>query len=86
MLLGSVISELPDKVPQPEHVLEEMVRGGPSWQVVVRHCVELRFCSLGHQPRAEDFRLIAPAERHEVIHRALSPGGRWRAASCTAWR
>ena len=28
----------------------------------------------------------ARAERHEATHRALSPGGRWRASSCTAWQ
>ena len=51
-----MVAELPHEVPQPEHVLEGLVHGGPSWCVVAGDRAELRFCRLGHQPRAEDFR------------------------------
>ena len=42
--------------------------------------------SSGTSPEQKTSVHVAPAERHEATHRALSPGGRWRAASCTAWR
>ena len=50
-----MIAELPHQVSQPEHVVEEIVKEGPSWQVVAGDCAELRFCHFPHQPRAEDF-------------------------------
>ena len=67
-LLQPVVAKLPCEVPQPEHVVEEIVHRGPSRRVV------------------SGYVHVAPAERHEATHRALSPGGRWRAASSTAWR
>ena len=85
-LLQPVVAKLPCEVPQPEHVVEEIVHRGPSRRVVAGYGAELRLRVLGHQSGAEDFVHMAPAERHEATHRALSPGGRWRAASCTAWR
>ena len=54
-VLQLVIAELPHEVSQPEHVLQEIVHGGPSRWVVAGDRAELRFCCLGHQPRAEDF-------------------------------
>ena len=66
-----MIAKLQCEIPQPEHVVEEIVHGGPSRRVVAGYGAELRLCLLGH---------------HEATHRALSPGSRWRAASCTAWR
>ena len=37
--LQPVVAELPQEVSQPEHVLEELVYGGPSWRVVnARSC------------------------------------------------
>ena len=51
-----MIAELPHEVLQPEHVLEEIVHGGPSRRVVAGDCTEPRLRCLAHQPRAEDFR------------------------------
>ena len=50
-----MIAELPCQISQPEHVVEEIVYGGPFRQVVAGYCAELRFCRLGHHRRAEDF-------------------------------
>ena len=49
-----MIAEFPREVSQPEHV--EIVYGGPPQRVVAGYGAELRFCCLGHQPRAENFR------------------------------
>ena len=54
-LLKPVIAKLPREIPQPEHVVKEIVYGGLSRQVVAGYGAELRLCRLGHQPRAEDF-------------------------------
>ena len=53
-LLQPVVAELPQEVSQPEHVLEELVYGGPSQQVLAGNRAELRCCSFGHQPGTED--------------------------------
>ena len=49
-----MIAELPNEVSEPEHVVEVILHGGPSWRVLAGNCAELRFCRLGHQTRAED--------------------------------
>ena len=54
-LLQPATAELPHEISQLEYVLEGVVYGGPSRRVVAGYCAELRFCSLGHQRRAEDF-------------------------------
>ena len=54
-LLKPATAELPHEISQPEHLVEEIFYGGPSRRVVAGYCAELRFCRLGHQPRAEDF-------------------------------
>ena len=51
-----MIAKLPCDIPQPEHVVEEIVHGGPYRRVVAGYGTELRLPPLGHQPRAEDFR------------------------------
>ena len=51
-----MIAKLPGEVPQPEHVVEEIIHRGPSWRVIAGYGEELRLPVLGHQPRAEDFR------------------------------
>ena len=81
-----MVAKLPFEVPQPEHVVEEIVHRGPSRRVVAGYGAELRLRVLGHQPGAEDFCPCGACGVIEATHRALSPGGRWRAASCTAWQ
>ena len=81
-----MVAKLPCEVPQPEHVVEEIVHRGPSRRVVAGYGAELRLRVLGTSPEQKTSVHVAPAERHEATIRALSPGGRWRAASCTAWR
>ena len=56
---------------------------GGSYRVMARSCAS---ASSGTSLEQNTSIHVAPAERHEATHRALSPGGRWRAASCTAWR
>ena len=51
-----MIAKLPCKIPQPEHVVEEVIQGGPSRRVVAAYGAELRLPVLGHLPGAEDFR------------------------------
>ena len=85
-LLQPVVAKLRCEVPQLEHVVEEVVHRGPSRRVVAGYGAELRLRVLGPSPEQKISAHVAPAERHEATHRALSPGGRWRAASCTAWR
>ena len=51
-----MVAKLPCEISQPEHVVEEIVHGGPPRRVVAGYGAELRLCLLGHQPRAEDFR------------------------------
>ena len=51
-----MVAKLPCEVPQPEHVVEEIVHRGPSWRVVAGYGAELRLRVLGHQSGAEDFR------------------------------
>ena len=53
-LLQPVVAVLPHEVSQPEHVLTELVKGGPSWRVVAGNRAELRLCCFGHQPEAEN--------------------------------
>ena len=50
-----MVATLPCEIPQPEHVVEEIVHGGTSRRVVAGYGAELRLRLLGHQPRAEDF-------------------------------
>ena len=50
-----MIAKLPCEIPQPEHVVKEIIHGGPSQRVVAGYGAELRLRLLGHQPRAEDF-------------------------------
>ena len=50
-----MVAKLPWEVPQPEHVVEEIVYRGPSWQVVAGYGAELRLRVLEHQSGAEDF-------------------------------
>ena len=47
-LLQPLVAELPTKVPGLEHVLEELVHGGPSRIVVADNCAELHLCRFGH--------------------------------------
>ena len=49
-----MIAKLPPEIPQPEHVVEEIVHGGPSRRVVAGYGAVLRLRRLRHQPRAED--------------------------------
>ena len=51
-----MIAKLQREIPQPEHVVEEIVYGGSSRRGVAGYGAELGLCRLGHQPRAEDFR------------------------------
>ena len=51
-----MIAKFPCKILQSEHVVEQIVHGGPSWRVVAINGTELRLRLLRHQPRAEDFR------------------------------
>ena len=55
-LLQPVVAELPHEVPQPQHVLEELIYRGPSRQVVAGNYAELRFRRVRHQPGTEDLR------------------------------
>ena len=55
-LLQPAVAELPHEIPQPEHVLEELVHGGPPRWVVAGNRAELRVCRFGHQPGTEDLR------------------------------
>ena len=50
-----MIAKVPCEIPQPEHVVEEIVPGGPSWQAVAGYGAEPRLRRLRHQLRAEDF-------------------------------
>ena len=54
------IAKLPREIPHSEHVVEEIVYGGSSRRVVAGYGAELRLCSLGHQPRADNFRPCGP--------------------------
>ena len=45
-LLQPVVAKLPCEVPQPEHVVEEIVHRGPSRRVVSGYGAELRFLKL----------------------------------------
>ena len=53
-LLQPVVAELPQEIPQPEHVLEELVDGGPPQRVVVGNRAELRLRRSRQQPGTED--------------------------------
>ena len=64
----------PHEVPQPEHVLDELVQGGPSWRVVAGDRAMLRFCHLVHQPRAEDFHPLDTCGAPGGHPRLLVPG------------
>ena len=55
-LLPPVVAKLPREVPQPEHVVEEIVHRGPSRRVVSGYGAELRLRVLGHQSGAEHLR------------------------------
>ena len=55
-LLQPVVAKLPGEVPQPEHVVEEIVHRGPSRRVVSGYGPELRLRVLGHQSGAEHLR------------------------------
>ena len=48
-LLQPVVAKLPCEVPQPEHVVEEIVHRGPPWRDVAGYGAELRLRVLGHQ-------------------------------------
>ena len=54
-LLQPVVAELPCEISQPEHMVEEIVHGGPPWWVVAGNGAELRLRLLWYQPRAEGF-------------------------------
>ena len=54
-LLQPVVAKLPRELPQPEHVVEEIVHRGPSRRVVSGYGAELRLRVLGHQSEAEHF-------------------------------
>ena len=56
---------------------------GGSYRAMARSCAS---AASGRGPEHKTSVHAAPTEHHEAPHRALSPGGRWRAASCTAWR
>ena len=56
---------------------------GGSWRAMARSCAS---ASSGTSPEQKTPVHAAPAARHEATHRALSPGGSWQAASCTASR
>ena len=73
-LLQQVVAELSREVPQLELVLEELVHAGPPWLVLA-----------GTSPEQKISVHSAPAEGHGATQSALSPGGRCRATSCTAW-
>ena len=83
-LLQPVVAELPHKVPQPEHVLEELISGGPPRQVVPGHRAELCLCRLDYQPGAENLPPLGAGGAPRG-NSALSTGGRCRTASWTAW-
>ena len=51
-----MVAKLACKVPQPVHVVEEIVHRGPSWRVIAGYGAELRLRVLGHESGAEDFR------------------------------
>ena len=56
---------------------------GGSLRAIERSCAS---AASGTSPEQRTSVHAARAERHEANHRALSLGGRWRAASCTAWQ
>ena len=81
-----MVAELPRKVPQPEHVLEELFHGGFPWwfwRAIMRSCGT---AASGTNPKKKTSIHSAPAERHEATGSALSPGGRCRTTSCTPWQ
>ena len=55
-VLQPVVAKLPCEVPQPEHVVEEIVHRGPSRRVVPGYGAELRLCVLGLTRRGEEAR------------------------------
>ena len=55
-LLQPVVAKLPCEVPQPEHVVEEIVHRGPSRRVVSGYGAELRLRVLRQQSGAEHLR------------------------------
>ena len=57
-LLQQVFAQLPRKVPQPEHVVEEIVDEGPPWRVTADNRAELSPCCLRHQHKPENHRLL----------------------------
>ena len=69
-----MIAKLPCEIPQPEHVVEEIVHGGPSRRVVAGYGAELRLRFLGHQPRAEDFRPCGARGAPRGHPQSLVPG------------
>ena len=73
-LLKPVIAKLPCEIPVPDHVVEEIVHGRPSRRVVAGYGAELRLRLLGHQPRAEDFRLCGARGAPRGHSQSLVPG------------
>ena len=79
-----MVAKLPCEVPQPEHVVEEIVHRGPSRRVIAGYSAGLRFCVLGHQPRAEDFRSCGACEAPRGHPQGFVPG--WEVAGRLVYR
>ena len=69
-----VVAEPRRKIPQSEHVLEELVHRGPPWRIVAGNRAALCLRRVGYSPEQKISVHSAPAERKEATHSALPPG------------
>ena len=85
-VLVLVVAGLPRKVPQPRHVLEGLVHGGPPRRAVAGNRESCASAASRASPEQKTSIHSAPAERQEATQSALSPAGRCRASSSTVRR
>ena len=79
-----MVAKLPCEVPQPEHVVEEIVHRDPSWRVIAGYGAELRLRVLRHQPVAEEFRPCGACGAPRGDPQGLVPG--WKVAGRLVYR
>ena len=83
-LLQPMVAKLPCEVPQPGHVVEEIVHRGPYRRVVAGYGAELRLRVLVHQSGAEDFRACGACGAPRGHPKGFVPG--WEVAGCPVYR
>ena len=83
-LLQPVVTKLPCEVPQPEHVVEEIIHRGPSRRVVSGYGAELRLHVLRHQSGAEHPRLCGACGAPRGHPQGFVPG--WEVAGRLLYR